>query len=254
VKSVFKKPHDDAFGDAQPHTIDEAQKVKVDLHDMRHCLAEGYPFVFGMEIFKAFEDTGSDGVVATPSDGAKDSCGGHAMLCVGYSDQDQVFVVRNSWGPKWGDGGYCYVPYDYLANPNYAHDAWTLRRAHDLDFNQGIGGAERPHGDKKSFLADNDDGSSSDSSDSDSSDSDSSDADSSTDDSSSSADSADSSTDDTSASDSSSSDSSDSSASDSDGADSSDSGGSESLIEKLEDEIKELEGELASLKGEDDDN
>jgi C1A family cysteine protease len=156
TRRVFKKPHDDAYDAAEGHTIDEAHRVKIELHDLRHCLAEGYPFVFGLQLGRAFQKVGDDGVVALPDAG--DNAGGHAMLCVGYSDQDQVFVVRNSWGPKWGDGGYCYIPYEYLGDPKYAHDAWTLRRAHDLDFNQGAAGAEPPHGARASFFEDDDSG------------------------------------------------------------------------------------------------
>lgn len=51
------------------------------------------------------------------------------MLCVGYSDPDQVFIVRNSWGPDWGDKGYCYVPYRYLMNQEYNFgDSWIIKR------------------------------------------------------------------------------------------------------------------------------
>ena len=32
--------------------------------------------------------------------------GGHAVLAVGYDDAKQVFIVRNSWGPKAQDKGY----------------------------------------------------------------------------------------------------------------------------------------------------
>ena len=151
---VFHKPGDHAYDEAEAHTIDEAHRVKIDLHHMKHCLAEGYPFVFGLTLSKLFQKTGRDGKVKLPDRSAMS--GGHAMLCVGYSDKDQVFVVRNSWGPKWGDAGYCYIPYDYLSNEEFAHDFWTVRRAHDLDFNQGAGGAELPHGEKDSFLADDD--------------------------------------------------------------------------------------------------
>ena len=35
--------------------------------------------------------------------------GGHAMTVVGYNKDG--FIIRNSWGPYWGDKGYCYYPY-----------------------------------------------------------------------------------------------------------------------------------------------
>ena len=156
---VFEKPPHQAYHSAKPHSIDEAQRVAVELHDMRHCLAEGYPFVFGLEIYDQFEKDGleNSGLITTPDKDTHEHAGGHAMLCVGYSDKDEVFLVRNSWGEDWGDAGYCYVPYDYLGNPAHAHDLWTLRRAHDLDFGQGAAGGELPHGGAASFFEDNDD-------------------------------------------------------------------------------------------------
>jgi hypothetical protein len=42
---------------------------------------------------------------------------GHAVCLVGYTDS--YFIVRNSWGPSWGDKGFAYA-YDA-----YAQDAFT---------------------------------------------------------------------------------------------------------------------------------
>jgi C1A family cysteine protease len=46
---------------------------------------------------------------------------------VGYDDREGRLIVRNSWGPLWGEGGYFTLPYVYAANHRRASDFWTLR-------------------------------------------------------------------------------------------------------------------------------
>ena len=59
------------------------------------------------------------------------------MLAVGYSDRDQVFIVRNSWGEEWGDRGYCYIPYAYLMNPRFNDgDSWVIRRVEEPELDE----------------------------------------------------------------------------------------------------------------------
>lgn len=45
--------------------------------------------------------------------------GGHLVTIVGYDDNQQCWIIKNSWGENWGDNGYVKVSYDSdsLYNP-----------------------------------------------------------------------------------------------------------------------------------------
>ncbi len=54
---------------------------------------------------------------------------GHAVTLVGYKCpsgriEDAYFIFKNSWGPRWGQGGYGTVTYNYLRD--YLNDAILL--------------------------------------------------------------------------------------------------------------------------------
>lgn len=42
------------------------------------------------------------------------TCGGHAVLLVGYNEEKKVFLFKNSWGPEWGQAGYGFVTADHI--------------------------------------------------------------------------------------------------------------------------------------------
>jgi C1A family cysteine protease len=46
---------------------------------------------------------------------------------VGYDDAKQWFIVRNSWGARWGLRGYFTLPYAYVTDDDLASDFWTIR-------------------------------------------------------------------------------------------------------------------------------
>jgi C1A family cysteine protease len=98
------------------------------LDEMRACLADGFPFVFGFSVYDCFEtqQMAKTGVLDMPKKG-ESLLGGHAVLAVGYDDAAKRLIVRNSWGPKWGMKGYFTMPYGYVTNRNLSDDFWTIR-------------------------------------------------------------------------------------------------------------------------------
>lgn len=118
-------PSDLAFAEAQKCLVVKAMNVKVETEAIKSAIADGHPVVISARIFDSF---GSDraGFVRMPS---PDEISpreefSHAMVICGYSDDYKVFVVRNSWGEDFGDGGYCYMPYRYAEE--YLHYACII--------------------------------------------------------------------------------------------------------------------------------
>lgn len=125
------KPDTKCYTEAKKHQALNYLSVARNLADMKGCLSEGFPFVYGFTVFESFESrevaTGPEaGWVPMPK-ADEQMLGGHAVLAVGYDDDNRVFICRNSWGPDWGDQGYFFMPYSYLLDDNLAADFWTIR-------------------------------------------------------------------------------------------------------------------------------
>jgi C1A family cysteine protease len=123
-----QKPTPACYKDALDNQVLNYQRVNRDLAQMKGCLAAGYPFVFGFTVYDAFESSqvAKTGVLNLPAS-SEQVVGGHAVLAVGYDDAAQRFIVRNSWGAKWGQKGYFTMPYAYLLSAQLASDFWTIR-------------------------------------------------------------------------------------------------------------------------------
>lgn len=125
IDKFTQKPPSQAYNEAKLHQVIQYSRIVQDLDQMKSCLAEGYPFVFGFAVYNSFFKA-QGGQIPMPT---KDEqlMGGHAVLAVGYDQATSRFTVRNSWGPGWGDGGYFYIPYEYLTNTDLASDFWSIR-------------------------------------------------------------------------------------------------------------------------------
>jgi C1A family cysteine protease len=122
------KPSPGSYTDAARHPAVLYQRVTQVAAQFKGCLGSGYPFIFGFTVYESFESprAAATGHVPMPKPTER-TLGGHAVLCVGYDDANQWFIVRNSWGTSWGMRGYFTMPYAYLEDPNLAADIWTIR-------------------------------------------------------------------------------------------------------------------------------
>lgn len=121
------QPTNECYFDALKHKALVYRRISSSMNDMKAVLASGYPFVFGFTVYDSFEsDTvASTGVVPMPKNN-ESVLGGHAVLAVGYDDNQKMFLVRNSWGTNWGLQGYFWMPYQYLSNSNLVDDRWVI--------------------------------------------------------------------------------------------------------------------------------
>lgn len=117
-----------AYVDGNAHLATQYLSIGQSLSAMKSCLSQGFPIVFGFLVYESFESyqVANTGMVPTPGP-SEELLGGHAALIVGYDDSMGRFIVRNSWGPDWGIGGYFFLPYQYAANSNLSGDFWSLR-------------------------------------------------------------------------------------------------------------------------------
>ena len=132
IAQFTKQPPAAAYQEAKKYQVTSYSRVTQTLSQLKGCLANGYPFVFGFTVYESFESqqVAQTGVMTMPAPKEK-VVGGHAVLAVGYDDASQSFIIRNSWGPGWGQKGYFTMPYAYITESNLADDFWTIRLVED---------------------------------------------------------------------------------------------------------------------------
>lgn len=137
------KPSDEAYKDAETRKLIKALNVECNVKDIKSALADGYPVAGSFTLYPSFNQNGA--YIQMPTQNEIDdadacekerhSC--HAMTIVGFSDDLQMFLVRNSWGERWGDDGYCYIPYSYIEDKKLFNFACIITEIASLDIKKG---------------------------------------------------------------------------------------------------------------------
>jgi GNAT superfamily N-acetyltransferase len=103
----------------EPTEIDQVAKARRwfsygrarDLTEFKQLLAAEKPIIAAFEIDDSWRES-RNGRIDDPR--SHKPSGAHTIRIVGYNDADSMLTFANSWGVKWGDEGYGYLPYAYL--------------------------------------------------------------------------------------------------------------------------------------------
>jgi hypothetical protein len=67
ISNVNIRPNDEAYEQAKNHKINKALHLNIDLNEMKSCLAQGFPFAFGLRLYSSFDKALKNGIVPKPS-------------------------------------------------------------------------------------------------------------------------------------------------------------------------------------------
>lgn len=116
LKEVVEKTCVDVFGKNFDKCLDKSRMIShriggyyslpKDEYQIRKDIYHFGPCSSGMMIYEDFLDWNGMGIYEWNK--TSPSVGGHAIVLVGWGEENgkKYWIVRNSWGKDWGDGGY----------------------------------------------------------------------------------------------------------------------------------------------------
>lgn len=115
------QPSDEAYREAVAFRARSYYRLDPDQREaIRVNLATGNPVLFGMNVSRQFMNYRG----GTFRDTRAASLGGHAMCLVGYDDGRRAYKLINSWGTRWGEGGFAWIDYDTFEA--LTNEVWVL--------------------------------------------------------------------------------------------------------------------------------
>ena len=109
----------------------------VTLMQLKQCLTEGYPVVFGFNYYWPEPPwiKKADGwvlpalAVSEQHKGppAGSFFGGHSVVAIGYDEDKKMVLCQNSWGKDWSANGKFWIDYNWIKDWEATDDFWMIR-------------------------------------------------------------------------------------------------------------------------------
>jgi C1A family cysteine protease len=123
----------------------EESDLEAVLARIKTNVAAKLPAMFGFTVYSSYEQAKVAGGAIPMLFGNERRVGGHAVIACGYDDAKEIqnaargakptvgaLLIRNSWGADWGDGGYGWLPYEYVLR-GLARDWWSVIKSSWVD-------------------------------------------------------------------------------------------------------------------------
>jgi C1A family cysteine protease len=132
-KDITEKPSEECFNAAKKLPKYVVKKVHKNIEEIKYHLNNNRLLAVDMNLFKSFPMSNESdnilfnrtGIVPIPDETCIHSSG-HAVVCVGYNDDYELLIMRNSWGTSWGDNGYFYIPYGALKHDTFIETLYCI--------------------------------------------------------------------------------------------------------------------------------
>lgn len=139
---VSNEPHPEAYSEAAVQKIDRYERIplgyvhpyditsmNINVTAIKQALAAGYTVSIAMKVWRWFYYISGPIdlhiMFKGPTEGRFDYMGNHFINIVGYDDTlaGGSFILQNSWGTGWGDGGYAAYSYSLVGD---FYEAWII--------------------------------------------------------------------------------------------------------------------------------
>ncbi len=117
------------------------------LEKIKTGIAHEMPSIIGFDLYESIWQDVNSGKIPFPQKTEELKSPNHSVLLVGYNDSIKIknknnnkktkgaFLVKNSWGIKWGDKGYGWLPYEYVLKGK-ARDCWIIIQNNWVDLDE----------------------------------------------------------------------------------------------------------------------